>query len=111
MKTASVDSLKNIFDIQEKSSTNEELKEFPIIYTHVEGYDKEAALYEVRIFIALGKYIKDITIDAAFACGYPHNNRRLFLKVEDNSDPEELLVRKLSTVIYDKEDTLCYMKI
>lgn len=112
MKDTSIQYLQGLIKTQEACSKNEELKDMTVVYTHVEGYSKEKALYEIRVFMAMGKYIKDITIDVAFATEYQHNNKRLYYKAPDNLDPEELLVRKLSAALYNgKEDAVCYMKI
>ena len=112
MKSTSIEYLENLIKNQEECGVNEELKNVPIIYTHVEGYSKEKSLYELRLFMAIGKYIKDITVDAAFACGYPHNNRRMFYEAKNNEDPEEMVIKTFSAALYDgREDAVCYMKI
>ena len=112
MKETSIEYLEKLIKTQEESTKNENLKKHPIVYTHVEGYSKEKSLYELRIFMAIGKYIKDITVDTAFACGYAHNNKRLFYEAKGGEDPEEAVARALSSSLYSgNEDTVCYMKI
>ncbi|MDR2006726.1 MAG: hypothetical protein LBP78_05730 [Acidaminococcales bacterium] len=112
MKDTSIEYLEKLIKTQEESAKNEDLKKYPIVYTHVEGYNKEKSLYELRIFMAIGKYIKDITIDAAFACNYAHNNKRLFYEAKGGEDPEEAVSRSLSAELYGgNEETICYMKI
>jgi hypothetical protein len=112
MKDTSMEYLATLIRTQEESAKNEDLKKYPVVYTHVEGYSKEKSLYELRIFMAIGKYIKDITVDAAFACGYAHNNKRLFYEAKGGEDPEEAVARALSAALYGgNEETVCYMKI
>ncbi|MDR3349603.1 MAG: hypothetical protein LBO03_08440 [Acidaminococcales bacterium] len=112
MKETSIEYLAKLIKAQEESAKNEDLKNCPIVYTHVEGYSKEKSLYELRIFMALGKYIKDITVDAAFACGYAHNNKRLFYEAKGGEDPEEAVARALGAALYGgNEEAVCYMKI
>ncbi len=112
MRETSVEYLEKLIKTQEECSENEELKGMPIVYTHVEGYSKEKSLYELRVFMAMGKYIKDVTIDAAFAAGYQHNNKRLYYKAADGEDPEEAVVKRLSAALFSgRDDALCYMKI
>lgn len=109
MKATSIDYLEKIIKAQSEFG---ESGEAPIIYTHVEGYEKDSGLYELRVFIALGKYIKDISIDAAFACEYTHNNKRLFYQAKSNEDPEQAVAAKISEVLFDgQKDALSYMKI
>lgn len=109
MKATSIDYLEKIIKAQGEFG---EAGEPPIIYTHVEGYDKAQGVYELRIFIALGKFIKDVTIDAAFACEYDHNNKRLFYSAKGDEDPEQAVAAKISEVLFDgQKDSLSYMKI
>ena len=112
MQQASVDYLEKLIKVQDECVSTDSMKDVPVVYTHVEGFDKDKAIYEIRIFMGLGKYIKDVTIDVAFACEYDNNNKRLFYKAQGNEDPEEAVVRKLSSVLYDdNKDAISYMKI
>ncbi len=108
MKTASIDYLKQLLKLQNKIGS----EELALIYTHVEGFSKNDNLYEIRVFMALGRFIKDITIDVAFACDYAHNNKRLFYKSVDDSDVEQQLTKQLSEILYDgNKDSIVNMKI
>lgn len=112
MQQTSIDYLEKLIKAQKEGIATESSDDTPVVYTHVEGFDKEKSLYEIRIFMALGKYIKDVTVDVAFACEYDNNNKRLFYQTENNEDPEEMVVRKLSSVLYSgSKDAIGYMKI
>lgn len=112
MQQTSIDYLEKLIKAQEECMSAGSVKDTPVVYTHVEGFDKEKSIYEIRIFLALGKYIKDVTVDVAFACEYDNNNKRLFYEAEANEDPEEAVVEKLSSVLYSgSKDSISYMKI